>query len=71
MTSQELIQINSRLKIDFYLIQIDLGTTEKQASRFFYSNQLTTQKTFQNIDSDRLMAQRTIWNIDSNQLMTQ
>ena len=34
-------------------------------------NQLTTQKTFQNFDSNWLMTPKSNWNIDSNQVMAQ
>ena len=70
MTLQELIQINSRLEMDFLnLTQVD-SRLKKLPEYYFDANQLTTQ-TFQNFDSNRLMTQNPIWNIDWNQVMTQ
>ena len=69
MTLQELIQISSRLKMDFgNLIKID--SRLKNLQEYFDSYQLITQKTFQDFDSNQLMT-KTIWNIDLNQVMTQ
>ena len=69
MVLQELTQINSRLKNDFWnLIQSTHGLKSFQS---YDSDQLTTQKTVQNLDSNRLMTHKSIWNIDSNKVVTQ
>ena len=76
MALQELVQISPWLKMDFWkLNQID--SRLKKLPEYFYSNQLTTQKTFQNFDSNRLMTQKLSgiliriksWLNDSNQLL--
>ena len=69
MALEELIQISSRLKMDFWkLIQIDLGL--KKYKWYFDSNQFMTQKTFQYFFPNQLMNKK-IWNIDLNHIMTQ
>ena len=57
MALQELIQINSRLRMYFWnLFQID--SRLKKLTEYFDSNQLAAQKTFQNFDSNRLITQK-------------
>ena len=76
MALQELIQISSRLKMDFW-VKIQIESRLKNLSEYFDSNQLATQKGFQNFDLNRLMTQKLSrilnliksWLNDSNPLL--
>ena len=67
---QELIQISSRLKMDFgNLIQID--SRLKMLPEYFVSNHFKTKKNFPEFWFKSTHDSKTIWNVDSNRVMTQ
>ena len=59
---QELIQISSWLKMDFWNV-IQINSRLKKLPEQFDSNQLTTKK-LPNFGSNQLMTQKTLWNVD-------
>ena len=69
MALQELIQITSRPKMDFWKL-IQIYSRLKKFQGYFDLHQLMTQKTFKDFDSNQLMTKK-IWNIDLYQVMTQ